>query len=143
MKTVKQIGHFLKNEPGSLSEVSDLLGANGINILAIYFKAEGKEGWLQYVPNDPERTVNVMKSAGYEVEVTDVLACVVPHHPGGLNAVLKPLKNAGINVENIYACFGTIGSVTVAILGVENVMEAARILSNNWIRLLGEELYNM
>lgn len=53
MKTVKQIGHFLRNEPGALSEVSELLGSNGINIIGLYFKAQDKEGRLQFVANDP------------------------------------------------------------------------------------------
>ncbi len=142
MNTVRQIGHSLKNEPGALSEVSDLLGANGINIIAIYFKAQGKEGRLQFVANDPERAINVMKSAGYDIDVTDVIACVVPHHPGGLNAVLKPLRNARINVEYIYPCLGT-GAMTVLILGVDSVSGALKILSENWIRIIGEELYHM
>ncbi|HET57809.1 MAG TPA: amino acid-binding protein [Deltaproteobacteria bacterium] len=142
MNTVRQIGHSLKNEPGGLSEVSDLLGANGINIIAIYFKAQGKEGRLQFVANDPERAINVMKSAGYNIDVTDVIACVVPHHPGGLNAVLKPLRNASINVEYIYPCLGT-GAMTVLILGVDSVSGALKILGENWIRLIGEELYHM
>lgn len=142
MNTVRQIGHSLKNEPGALSEVSDLLGANGINIIAIYFKAQGKEGRLQFVANDPERAINVMKSAGYDIDVTDVIACVVPHHPGGLNAVLKPLRNARINVEYIYPCLGT-GAMTVLILGVDAVSRALTILGENWIRIIGEELYHM
>ena len=142
MKTVKQIGHFLRNEPGALSEVSDLLGANGINIIGIYFKARGKEGRLQYVANDPERAANVMKSEGYDIDITDVIACVVPHHPGGLNAVLKPLRNANINVDYIYPCLGT-GSMTVVVLGVDKVPEAIATLGDNWIHLMGEELYHL
>ena len=44
MKTVKQIDLLLKNEPGSLSAVSDLLGLNGINIIAFYVVTEGDQG---------------------------------------------------------------------------------------------------
>ncbi|MCX5851164.1 MAG: amino acid-binding protein [Deltaproteobacteria bacterium] len=142
MKTVKQIDHSLKNEPGTLSSVSDLLGTNGINIIAFYFTAQGKEGKLHFVANDPEKAINVMKTAGYAIDVKDVIACVVPHHPGGLNAVLKPLKKATINVDYIYPCIGT-GEITVLILGVEPVEQALKVLKNNWIRILGSELYHM
>jgi hypothetical protein len=142
MKTVKQIDHSLKNEPGTLSSVSDLLGTNGINIIAFYFTAQGKEGKLHFVANDPEKAINVMKAAGYAIDVKDVIACVVPHHPGGLNAVLKPLKKAAINVDYIYPCIGT-GEITVLILGVGPVEQALKVLKNNWIRILGSELYHM
>jgi len=142
MKTVKQIDLLLRNEPGSLSVVSDLLGANGINIIAFYVATEKEEGKLHFVANDPDKTINVLKTAGYKLEAKDVIACEVPHHPGGLNAVLKPLKIADINVDYIYPCIGT-GGITVLILGVGPVKEALKVLEENWIRILGEELYHI
>jgi hypothetical protein len=86
--------------------------------------------------------MNVMKTAGYDIETKDVIACVVPHHPGGLNAVLKPLKLAKINVDYIYPYIGG-GEITVLILGVESVNKALKVLKDNWIRTLGSELYHM
>jgi hypothetical protein len=142
MKTVQQIDLALKNEPGQLSEVSDLLGSNGINIIAFYVSTRGDEGRLQFVANDPEKAVNVLQTAGYTLQTAQVLACETPHHPGGLNAVLKPLKKAGINVDYIYPCLGT-GDITVLIIGVNPVKETAAILAENWIRILGPELYGM
>jgi len=142
MKTVKQIDLLLKNEPGTLSAVSDLLGANGINIIAFYVATQKGEGRLYFVSNDPEKTINILKTAGYGVKVRDVIACVTPHHPGGLNAVLRPLKEANINVDNIYPCLGT-GDITVLILGVGPVKDALMVMEDNWIRVLGDELYHI
>jgi len=142
MKTVKQIDLLLKNEPGTLSAVSDLLGANGINIIAFYVATQKDEGRLYFVSNDPEKAINILKTAGYGIEVRDVIACVTPHHPGGLNAVLKPLKEANINVDNIYPCIGT-GDITVLILGVGPVKDALMVMEDNWIRVLGDELYHI
>ena len=142
MKTVKQIDLFLKNEPGMLSDVSELLGANGINIIAFYVVTEEDQGKLHFVSNDPEKAVNVLKTAGYAFDQRDVIACETPHHPGGLNAILKPLKLAGINVDYIYPCLGT-GDMTVLIMGVGPVKEALGLLEENWIRVLGDELYHM
>ena len=142
MKTIKQINLLLKNEPGTLSGVSDLLGANGINIIAFYVSTEKDEGKLHFVANDPDKAINVLKTAGYSIEVRDVIACVTPHHPGGLNAVLKPLKAANINVDNIYPCIGT-GDITVLILGVGPVKEALEVMEDNWIRVLDDELYHI
>ncbi|MBW1738739.1 MAG: ACT domain-containing protein [Deltaproteobacteria bacterium] len=121
MKTVKQINLLLKNEPGTLSGVSDLLGANGINIIAFYVSTEKDEGKLHFVANDPDKAINVLKTAGYSIEVRDVIACVTPHHPGGLNAVLKPLKAAGVGP----------------------VKEALEVMEDNWIRVLDDELYHI
>jgi hypothetical protein len=142
MKTVKQIDLFLKNEPGTLSGVSELLGANGINIIAFYVATEKNQGKLHFVANDPEKSVNVLKTAGYKIQQRDVIACETPHHPGGLNAILKPLKSADINVDYIYPCLGT-GDITVLIVGVGPVKEALGIFEENWIRVLGDELYHI
>jgi len=141
MKTVKQIDLFLKNEPGTLSAVSELLGANGINIIAFYVATEKDQGKLHFVANDPDKAVNVLKTAGYEIELKDVIACETPHHPGGLDAVLKPLKSANINVDYIYPCLGT-GDVTVLIVGVGPLKKALGIMEDNWIRVLDDELYH-
>ena len=142
MKTVKQIDLMLKNEPGALSAVSDLLGENRINIIAFYVVTKEDEGRLYFVPNDPERAVNILKTGGYKTNVTDVIACETPHHPGGLNAILKPLKEAGINVDHLYPCIST-GDITVLILYVSQVEETLTALKNNWIRILGDELYHI
>jgi hypothetical protein len=142
MKTVKQIDLVLKNEPGTLSAVSDLLGVNGINIIAFYVVTERDEGKLHFVANDPEKAINVLRTAGYKIETKEVIACETPHHPGGMNAVLKPLKAAKINVDYIYPCLGT-GDITVLILGVGPVERSLKILEDNWIRVLGSELYHI
>ena len=142
MKTVKQIDLLLENKPGTLSSVSELLGANGINIIAFYVVTEGDVGKLHFIANDPEKAVNVLKTAGYSLTTADVLACETPHHPGGMSAILKPLKNANINVDYIYPCIGT-KDITVLVLGMGPLEESVKIMEDNWIRVLGEELYHM
>jgi hypothetical protein len=142
MKTVKEIRLVLPNQPGTLSAVSDLLGVNGINIIAFYVVTEKDKGLLHFVANDPDKAVNVLKTRGYEIEIADVIACETPHHPGGLNAILKPLKEAGINVDYIYPCLGT-GDITVLILGIRPMDQVLNIMQDNWIRVLGTELYHI
>ncbi len=142
MKTVKQISLVLKNEPGTLSAVSDVLGANGVNIIAFYVATEKEEGKLHFIANDPEKAMNVLKTAGYDLDTKEVIACETPHHPGGLNAVLKPLKAANINVDSIYPCLGT-GEMTVLVINVGPVEQALKIMEDNWIRVLGDELYHI
>lgn len=142
MKFVEEIDLFLKNEPGQLSAISELLGANGINIIALYVSSAEKEGILRFVANDPKKAFNILKTAGYQLKTHEVIACETPHHPGGLNAVLKPLRAAGINVDFIYPCIGT-GNITVLILGVDAVDDAVKVMEENWIRVLGDELYRL
>jgi len=145
---VKEIDLALKNEPGQLSLVSDILGSSGINIIAFYVSTRGKEGSLRFVANDPDRAITVLKARGYRMKIEEVIACETPNHPGGLNSILKPLKKEGINVDYIYPCLsrlGTGGGTAILIIGVaskdrENTLT---VLKENWIRVLDEELYRL
>ena len=65
-----------------------------------------------------------------------------PKHPGGLNAILRPLKAADINVNYLYTCL-TRGDSTVLIVDVNKMEEARAALRQNWVNILDEELYSM
>ncbi|HDH87044.1 MAG: hypothetical protein DRG35_06050 [Deltaproteobacteria bacterium] len=144
---VKEINIILKNEPGQLSSVSEILDSNGINIIAFYVSTKGKEGSLRFVANDPDKAVTVLKARGYKIRVREVIACETPHHPGGLNSILKPLKKEGLNVGYIYPCISCGGSENTAtlILGATptNRERILAVLKDNWIRVLNEELYRL
>ena len=137
---VKQISVSLENVPGKLSEVSDYLGENGINIIALSVADTADISAVRFVPNDPDRAVNVLRSHGYAIKLSEVLAVETPNHPGGLNAVLKPLKEVSINVSYLYTCLGT-GEKTVLIVGVDKMEEATQVLKKNWVHMYDEELY--
>lgn len=65
-----------------------------------------------------------------------------PNHPGGLNAVLKPLKEISINVNYLYTCLVR-GEKTVLIVGVDKMEEAIQVLRKNWVHMYDEELYKL
>jgi hypothetical protein len=139
---VKQIIVTLENVPGKLSEVSDYLGENGINIIALSVVDTADVSAVRFVANNPDKAANVLTSHGYVIRMNDVLAVETPNHPGGLNAVLKPLKEVSINVNYLYTCLGT-GENTVLIMGVDKMEEAVQVLKKNWVHMVDEELYKM
>jgi hypothetical protein len=86
----------------------------------------------------------VLRSHGYSVKETDVLAVEVPDHPGGLKAVLKPLREAKINVTFFYPYLGRGESgQPVVILGVDKIEEAVKLLEKNWVHTFGDEIYSL
>ncbi|MBM4338967.1 MAG: amino acid-binding protein [Deltaproteobacteria bacterium] len=139
---VKQISVSLENVPGKLAEMSEYLGENGINIIAVSVVDASDVSAIRFVPSDPEKAVNVLRTHGYSIKVTEVLAIEAPNHPGGLNAVLKPLKEVGINVNYLYTCLGR-GEKTVLIVGTDKMEEATQVLKRNWVHMYDEELYKL
>jgi hypothetical protein len=139
---VKQISVSLENVPGKFLEVSEYLGAEGINIRAISVADTSDISTVRFVPDDPQKTINVLRSHGYSVKETDVIAVEVPDHPGGLQAVLKPLKGANINVLYLYPYLGRGESgEPIIIVGVDRTEEAIKVLKKNWVHTFGEEIY--
>lgn len=136
---VKQISVSLENVPGKLSEMSEYLGENGINIVAVSVVDASDVSAIRFVASNPEKAANVLRTHGYSIKITDVLAVEAPNHPGGLNAVLKPLKEVGINVNYLYTCMGR-GEKTVLIVGVDKMEEAIQVLKRNWVHMYDEEL---
>ena len=142
--SVKQISVSLDNTPGKFLAISEFLGSEGINIRAITVADTSDISTVRFVTDGPDKTEQVLKSHGYSVKETDVIAVEVPDHPGGLQAILKPLKAAGINVLYFYPFLGRGESgQPIVILGVDKTAEAVQILNKNWVKTYGEEIYSL
>jgi len=139
---VKQVSVSLENVPGKFLDVSELLGAEGINIRAISVADTSDVSTVRFVSDEPDKTLNVLRSHGYSVKETDVIAVEVPDHPGGLQAVLKPLKGADINVHYLYPYLGRGESgQPIIIVGVDKTEKAIEVLQKNWVHTFGKEIY--
>ena len=140
---IKQISISLENVPGILSNVSEIMSNEGVNIRAISVADTADISTVRFVVDDPQKAINILKTNGYSVKETDVLAVETPDHPGGLNAVLRPLKNANVNVHYLYPYLGRVSDQAIVILGVDKTEEAEKVLKQNWVHTLGEEIYSL
>ena len=140
---IKQISISLDIVPGALSKVSEILGNEGVNIRAISVADTADISTVRFVVDDPTKAINILTTNGYSVKETDVLAVETPDHPGGLNAVLRPLKDANINVHYLYPYLGRASDQAIVILGVDKTEEAEKVLKKNWVHTLGKEIYNL
>ena len=140
---IKQLSVSLENAPGALSTVSELLGREGVNIRAISVADTSDISTVRFVVDDPEKAKNILTGNGYQPRETDVLAVETPDHPGGMNAMLKPLKAAGINVHYLYPHLGRINNNAIVILGVDRTEEAQKVLAQNWVNTVGREVYTL
>jgi len=139
---ITQISVILDNVPGALSNISEILGREGVNIRAISVADTSDLSTVRFVVDDPVKALNILNSRGFRTKETDVLAVETPDHPGGMNAVLRPLREAGINVHYLYPHLGRASGQAIVILGVDRTEEAQKVLQLNWVHTLGEEVYN-
>jgi len=140
---VKQICVRMKNAPGQLHQVTEVLKLEGVNIRAISVLDPGEDALVRMMVDDPERACNSLAGKGFDFFQRDVAAVEVPDHPGGLHAVLGTLKAAGINIQQLYSYLGRSGKHAILILRVDRTEDAEQVLRQNYVHVFGEEVYGL
>lgn len=141
---VKQISVFLENKAGRLGKVTQVLGENKINIRALSIADTSDFGILRLIVNDPERAYQVLKSNGFTVSTTEVLAVQVPDTPGGLAEVLNIMGQGEINIEYLYAFIGTTSKDALVIFKVADPIKAQEYCQkNNVVFLTADQVYSL
>ncbi|ACV64228.1 amino acid-binding ACT domain protein [Desulfofarcimen acetoxidans DSM 771] len=141
---VKQVSVFLENKSGRLARVTQVLGNNNINIRALSIADTTDFGILRLIVNDPDKAFTVLKEDGFTVSVTEVLAVEVRDEPGGLSNILEVLKQAGINIEYLYAFLQKASNAALVVFRVEQIDEAIIALQEKNVNILaGDEVYRL
>src|SRR6056297_1170290 len=99
---ITQVSVAVENHPGNLSKVCDILEKEDINIKAIMASSVLSPVQVHMIVSDPVKAQNVLETEGYMISTREVIAVSTPDHPGGLNAVLRPLIESNVNVETLY-----------------------------------------
>jgi hypothetical protein len=140
----EQISVFLENKAGRLCEVTGVLAEAQINIRALALADTSDFGVLRLIVDDSEKAQEVLKTAGFTVGKTNVLAVEVPDRPGGLHEILDLLQNHRINVEYMYAFVQQSGNNAVMIFRFDNTDDALEVIQAQGLRVIdGQTLYSM
>jgi len=141
---VDQLSIFLENRAGRLAEVTRILAESGVNIRALSLADTSDFGILRLIVSDFDKAKENLKAGGFTVGRTTVLAVEVSDHPGGLHAILDMLRNAGINVEYMYAFVNQSGGNAIIIFRFDRTDQAIELLQKNNIPIIpGDKLYSM
>ncbi len=141
---VEQISVFLENKSGRLSEVTAILAEAEVNIRALALADTSDFGVLRLIVDDTEKARQTLKSNGFTVGKTDVVAVEVTDRPGGLHGILTMLHDAKLNVEYMYAFVRSSGDNAVIIFRIEQEQEAIRLLESKGVNVIdGQRLYSL
>jgi len=135
----KQLIIRVPNEPGQLVRVSEALSEQGIDVKAASISVDKAVGVLAMVVNDHAKALLVLRAGGWDVSETPVIAAYAPDHPGGLRAVIKPLREAGINIERLYLSVARKGELAMLILEVSDYEQGIAALKANYVELIEGE----
>jgi hypothetical protein len=130
---IKQLSVFLENKSGRLTEVTQTLSDNNINISAFSIADTAEYGLLRMIVNKPEETEKLLKGKGFAVHITEVLCLIVPHEPGGLYRALAILSEHNISVEYMYAF--AVNEGASVIIRTDAINDAIKILQEHKLEL--------
>ncbi len=130
---VKQLSVFVENQPGRVSEVTDVLGGAGVNIRGFSVSDTADYGIVRLVVDDPDRGKEALQRADLAVKVNDVLCIELPDKPGGLAGVLKIVSAAGVGIEYVYTLIGT-----YVVINVADIDRALAMLSDSPVKIVDQ-----
>jgi hypothetical protein len=112
----------LQDAPGTLARLGTILGEGRVNIEAIQGASREGKGFIQFVPNDPDKAARILDKAGIAYSQREVLVVRVLNEPGMLGDVALVMAKAGINIDSVYVT--THGHI---VLGVDDLKGAIQV----------------
>ena len=134
-----QISLFLENKPGRLAAICHALTDGGVNIASLSLADTSDFGIVRLLVDKPEAARDLLKAAGFGVNVRDVVAIAAGDEPGTLAKVLDVIDTTGANVEYMYAFSVRSGDKAVLVFRFDKTDEAEKALAAAGFRLLDEK----
>ncbi|MDA3935635.1 MAG: amino acid-binding protein [Actinomycetota bacterium] len=131
---VRQLSVFIENKAGRVSDVTDALGGQDVNIRGFSVSDTADYGILRLIVDDPDKGAAVLKAGGFTVKENDVICIDLPDQPGGLATVLKIVSGAGVNIEYVYSLIST-----YVVINVADADRSLKLLDNKPVRLVSQE----
>lgn len=121
---------ILKNAPGKLADLGEILGRNSINMEGICGLPLKDEAIIHILVEDETKTRSILEQAGFQVSaVREVLVLTgqpgknILTEPGTGGKIARKIGDAGVNIELIY-----FAALNRLIIGVDNLEKAKAAL---------------
>jgi len=124
---LKDLTVVLKNKPGVLADMGEILGKNNINMEGICGFPLKDEAIIHILVEDETTTKWILEAAGFEVRaVREVLVIDVGNiagKPGSGGKIARNIGDAGVNIDLIY-----FAEHNKLVVGVDNIEKAREVL---------------
>lgn len=137
--TIKQISIFMENKPGHLATICKALASANVNIVTLSLADTQQFGIVRLIVNDCDKAKDVLASAGFAVNVRDVLAVGVRDEPGGMARLLEIIGAAGVNIEYMYAFAAHIGEEAILVFRFDDPGKAEKALADAGVQIVSPD----
>ncbi|WP_294631354.1 amino acid-binding protein [uncultured Bacteroides sp.] len=138
----KQLSIFLENKSGRLTEVTEVLAKENINLSALCIAENADFGILRGIVSEPDKAYKALKDNHFAVNVTDVVGISCPNIPGALAKVLEFLSAEGVFIEYMYSFANN--NIANVVIRPSNLDKCIEVLKEKRVDLLAaSDLYKL
>ena len=110
----------VNNKVGTLAEISNVISASKINLIAINASAVDNVGHLYFVTENNAEAKRLLKQKKYDVREEKVVLVTLDNKPGALQGVTTKIAQAGIDLTLIYGSVEKEGIISRVVMISEN-----------------------
>jgi len=92
----------IQDRPGELARLTNALRQGGVHILALHATPCPDQGIVQFVTNNPDATVEALKTVNIAYNVREVLLLRLKNEPEELVRLATAIAEQGININALY-----------------------------------------
>lgn len=112
----------IQDRPGELAKLTEALRKGGVNILALHATSCPDQGMVQFVTNNPDATVEALKTVSIAYNVREVLLLPLKEEPEALVRLATAIAEEGININALY-----VTNQGQVVLDTDNLMSAQKV----------------
>ena len=135
---VIQFSVFAENRVGRLHDLTALLKANNVHVIALTVLDTTDSAIVRLIVDDPDKARELMINNDFPFGESDVLAVEI-RDESDLAQVLKALLVAEINIHSVYTFLKRPGDRTALALNVEDADVAAQSLNHHGFKVLTQK----
>ena len=98
----KQLLVTVDNKVGTLAEITSVIAASGINLLAVCAYGVDNKGTVMFVSENNKEVAKILKAKKYNFREEEVVLLTLDNKPGALQSVTKEIADLGVDVNLIY-----------------------------------------
>jgi hypothetical protein len=125
---MKDIAVILENKPGTLANMGEILGKNGINMEGLCGIPLNDDAIIHILVEDDTVARYVLESAGFKVSAVREVLVVdigqVAGKPGSGGKMARKIGNVGVNIDLIY-----LAEHNKLVIGVDDINRARNALA--------------
>lgn len=139
MTTVQQLSIFVENKSGTLLHVLELFKEAKIQLIASTISDTVEYGIYRIICTEPQRALEVLKTAGISANVSEVFAITLDNVPGRAADAIRLISNAGIGISYLYSFM--LSGKGILIFRTDNAEKTNQVIQeNNLIPLDSDKL---